>query len=558
MNKASKDKKKLENWKDKAIERGEENRYLRRENCRVRQNCAKYRKEARELEKKVKVLEAAAQAPVVKNKSDVVDLSLRLFKEAGIGFRAVSRVLRTMGTHLGLKNPPCPQTISNWVNRLSISRIQNCQPPPKAPSTPKDKSCQPPPEVPSTSKDIWMIDASIALGSGKILAVLALRADYHRKKSKAPGLKDVRCLAVGVSASWTGEGIADFLGRLIKAVGRPVSLLKDGGKDLAKAAKLLGEKGCDIPCIDDVSHIAANLLKHEYASDPAFETFMSACGKVSKKLKQTVLACLAPPKVSTKARFMNLHRLVTWADQLLKHSPRGRVKKGSLIEKLRENLDQLPFCKSFIQRFQRDAAPLLECQQILKTKGLSRQTLGECESAIAPIPQSSPIRVGFENWLKKQYVIAEEIGLNEQGMPVSTDSIESLFGVAKHLGTGDTKDANRIAGRIPAICGSITEEDAHNVLSVSVEQQQEAMGGLPSLVKQRRRVLPNPGTLESELTVDANQKFELMPGAKKRSKNSFKSINTGNCGVDKGPPIKAENKTNSCLDDQLPPFPAPA
>src|SRR5258705_7934942 len=35
----------------------------------------------------------------------------------------------------------------------------------------------------------------------------------------------------------------------------------------------------------------------------------SACGRVSSKLKQTLLACLAPPTVRTKARFMNVHRL---------------------------------------------------------------------------------------------------------------------------------------------------------------------------------------------------------------------------------------------------------
>src|SRR5256885_11628875 len=50
-------------------------------------------------------------------------------------------------------------------------------------------------------------------------------------------------------------------------------------------------------------------------------SFISACGQVSKHLKQSALACLAPPKTSTQARFMNLHRLVKWADQLLQHAP---------------------------------------------------------------------------------------------------------------------------------------------------------------------------------------------------------------------------------------------
>jgi len=61
------------------------------------------------------------------------------------------------------------------------------------------------------------------------------------------------------------------------------------------------------PCIDDISHAAASMLKRTYQDHPAFERFLSACGQVSGKLKHTLLACLAPPTVRTKARFMNVH-----------------------------------------------------------------------------------------------------------------------------------------------------------------------------------------------------------------------------------------------------------
>ena len=63
------------------------------------------------------------------------------------------------------------------------------------------------------------------------------------------------------------------------------------------------------PCMDDISHGAASMLKRTYQHHPAFERFLSACGQASGKLKQTLLACLAPPTVRTKARFMNVHRL---------------------------------------------------------------------------------------------------------------------------------------------------------------------------------------------------------------------------------------------------------
>jgi hypothetical protein len=132
-----------------------------------------------------------------------------------------------------------------------------------------------------------------------------------------------------VADAWTGETIADVLQRLIAQMGRPAAYLKDGGSDLQKAVVLLGEQGLSSPCIDDISHAVAGMLKRAYQEHPAFATFVAACGRVSGKLKHTMLACLTPPKVRTKARFMPVHRLFTWADRVLKLSPAGGAKSGS-------------------------------------------------------------------------------------------------------------------------------------------------------------------------------------------------------------------------------------
>ena len=170
-------------------------------------------------------------------------------------------------------------------------------------------------------------------------------------------------------------------------------------------------------------------------------------------------------------------------------------------------------------RFQRDATALLQCQKLLKVKGLSHDTAHACEALIEAIPRASPVRIGFTNWIKEQLKVAETIGLAETGLPISSDPIESLFGVAKRHGVGETKDANRIAVHLPALCGQLTEQDAQRVLEVSVAEQEKVMGPLPSLTKQRREVLPNPGCLENLTQAQADHHLELIPGAKNRSKN---------------------------------------
>jgi hypothetical protein len=268
------------------------------------------------------------------------------------------------------------------------------------------------------------------------------------------------------------------------------------------------------------------MLKRRYHDHPQFATFVAACGRVSGKLKHTMLACLAPPTVHTKARFMNVHRLVTWADRVLKLSPAGGAKAGSTLARLRACLDQLPACKALIQQFRDDAVALLACQKILKTQGLSHHTLAQCEPLLTTIP-SRAVRREFTHYLHYQLQTATTLGLDHVGLPISSDPIESLFGLAKQHGMGESKDAGRMALRLPALCGLPTRQEAQQVLDVSVAEQKAITAQCTSLTQQRRAVLPNPDALESLSMDQASLQMELIPGAKNRS-NDQAIINLSN------------------------------
>ena len=492
-------------WKSKAIGRGEGQRYRRKEHARLRARYAQITKTLGAAEARVRQLEAQLQGLATRPKVEVVHLALQLFLEARISFRAVSRVLALLAGLLGIRQAPCPQTIINWVIRLAVVRIDSA------------RACRGVPleAAPFANGLIWMIDISIGLGAGKILAVLALDAHHHQLASGAPTLRHVHCIGVAVAASWNGDTIADFLERLIATMGRPAAYLKDCGNDLHKAVALLEEQGVGSPCIDDISHAAASMLKRTYQNHPAFERFLSACGQASGKLKQTLLACLAPPTVRTKARFMNVHRLFTWADRILLLSPPGGATSGSMLAKLRAALGDLPACKALIKRFQGDAGALLACQEILKTQGLSSATLAQCVPLIAVMPTAT-LRLEFTAYLEYELQSATTLGLDQVGLTISSDSIESLFGVAKRHGVGETQDADRIALRLPAFCGEPTREEVAQVLEVSVARQHEFTATFTSLTKQRRAVLTHPERLESLGENPYEDHVELLPSPKKR------------------------------------------
>ena len=118
---------------------------------------------------------------------------------------------------------------------------------------------------------------------------------------------------------------------------------------------MLEEQGLGSSGIDDISHAAANMLTRSSQHHPTCERFLAACGRVSGQLKHTLLACVAPPTVRTKARFLSVHRLCTWADRRLTLSPAGGAKAGSIFARLRACCDALPACKDLIKRFRADA-----------------------------------------------------------------------------------------------------------------------------------------------------------------------------------------------------------
>ena len=215
MSQLSKVKHSRNQWKHKAKQRGDRDRYQRKQIVRVSAERDRATNALKEALARLRQLASQPPGLVALPKVDVVVLALQLFFVARIGFRAVSRVLSLLALALGIKNAPCPQTIINWVIRLAIVRIDSARMLRGLPLS----------QAPFSHGLIWLIDLSIGLGTGKILAVLAVDAHHHHRAPSALSLDRVRCIGVSVAASWTGETIAALLGRLIAVMGRPAAYL---------------------------------------------------------------------------------------------------------------------------------------------------------------------------------------------------------------------------------------------------------------------------------------------------------------------------------------------
>ena len=184
-------------------------------------------------------------------------------------------------------------------------------------------------------------------------------------------------------------------------------------------------------------------------------------------------------------------------------------------------------------------------------KGRSHVTRAQCEPLLATMP-SSVLRQEFRAYLDFELTTATTLGRDHIGLPLSSDAIESLFGVAKRHGVGETADAGRIALRLPALCGMPTRHEAEQVLQVGVARQQAFTASLISLTKQRREVLANPERLESLSSTQGSPHMELMPSPKNRS-NSQEVTNISNGYKGNHGPLLRQSGGLRCLENVAPP-----
>jgi len=124
MSQLSKIKHSRNQWKAKAKQRSDHHRYLRKQLARVKAERDHAKQDLKATQSRLRQLASQPQAVAVRPKVDVVWLCLQLFLAVRISFRAVCRVLTLLGPELGMQKAPCPQTVINWVSRLSIGRLE--------------------------------------------------------------------------------------------------------------------------------------------------------------------------------------------------------------------------------------------------------------------------------------------------------------------------------------------------------------------------------------------------------------------------------------------------
>ena len=199
--------------------------------------------------------------------------------------------------------------------------------------------------------------------------------------------------------------------------------------------------------------MAANGLKEEFEKDELFQSFITHINQASSRLRQTAFSYLCSPKLRSKGRFMGISRLGAWAQQLLGFmKQRGRAKKGSTLEKVRELFLDLKSYHPFLQRFCQTTEVVAQMMKLLKKEGLNDKSAQQCRQMIDQLESTPKLQSRLKRWVDEHCQYRQQ--LNISSLPVSTDCIESLFGKYKYIiSRSPHQDINRSALLIPLLCG---------------------------------------------------------------------------------------------------------
>jgi hypothetical protein len=115
----------------------------------------------------------------------------------------------------------------------------------------------------------------------------------------------------------TQPAVAACLEQAAARTGAPRVILDDHAADLHGGVEIFRAAHPGTIEVYDITHKAARLLKARLEGDEHWTRYATALGRTKFAVQQTELACLVPPSQRSKARFMNVGKLVDWGVRTL-------------------------------------------------------------------------------------------------------------------------------------------------------------------------------------------------------------------------------------------------
>ena len=289
-----------------------------------------------------------------------------LVLEAGASLRGVERILLVLNETFGLRLPiPDWTTGRTWIIRLGLWELR-----------------RPLPKADAKVRWGWIADHAVQIGNQKVLFVLGVMLQNLPKIGRWEPLQmqDMQLVGLIPMSPSNAETVDKALEMLVARTGLPDVIVNDLGADLHGGVKRFCERHPETLEIYDAAHKGACLLKARLEKDEHWKKFQSLCGQTRVQTVQTELACLMPPRLRMKSRYMNLEPVLScavWAWGMLRESRAGQPPLDITAARVEEKLpwldafgEKLPEWQEW-QEWQEQIEAMLET---VRQQGHSRET----------------------------------------------------------------------------------------------------------------------------------------------------------------------------------------
>jgi hypothetical protein len=297
------------------------------------------------------------------------------------------------------KKAPTHTTILNWVHKIGYHELNRK----------KEKA----------NDWIIIVDDSIQIGQEKALVILGVR-ESAIKFNKPLDFNDIVVLQEISKSKWNGETVNIEIEKIKKEIGCIKYAVGDYGSYIKKAINMAG-----IRHVHDITHKIALILEDMYEKKEEYKSFSEKAGRLRTAIHQSDIAEIMPPKQRVKSRYLNLKPLSDWGVNVLKLYDNGKLSNKMAeslafikpYERLIKNMNEINICINGIEK-------------IIKHKGLSDESVKECEKILNRIKSEEGAR--FKKGILEYFEEMKKLIPESKKLLCCSDIIESAFGKYKN------------------------------------------------------------------------------------------------------------------------------
>jgi hypothetical protein len=377
----------------------------------------------------------------------VVASSLALVLRAGVPLQRVAQVLSlTWSWWAEGGRTGTYYSVRLWLMRLGLYQL----------SRPK----------PQADDWMWIIDHTMQMGEWKCFIIVGIRRSAWEEEHRPLSHEDVTLIDLQPVTESTGEVVYRQLEEATVKTGIPRAIISDDGRDLHRGINLFRQAHPHTAWMYDIKHKTACLLKHELEGDASWQALIDEINHFKRRIALTPLACLLPPALRGKARYMSVDVLVAWAEKsltLLAH-PQAIAELGLDAAAVEEKLGWLRRFTEPVQCWREILQVIETTEHYVRHEGIHR-TIADQLALLLPTPntdRAQRLRQRLLEFLQKEAGQVAE----EERLLGSSEVLESIIGKFKNL--AGERGHHGLTGMVLAI-GALVDK-------ITVEAAQVALG----------------------------------------------------------------------------------